>query len=236
MSRTCGTTAALALVLALMVACDFPRDADGTLDRVRNGTMRVGVSENLPWVRFAGKEAEGIEPALLRQWAKQLGASIEWVPGSDSALVEALREGTVDVLIAGLKSTTDFASRIALSQPYITARIHVTVPPGATFPDELAGHPVAVAPHRVATNAAVRRSSATPAPSADLWRGNLVLAAYDFEVEAHGMRTAGPALAVERHVIATRPGESAFLLALDRFLQDQDEVAVRRMAAEEAAR
>ena len=236
MSRTCRDTIALALVLVLTVACDFPRDAEGTLDRVRNGTMRVGVSENLPWVRLAGNEAEGIEPALLRQWAKQLGARIEWIPVSDSALVEALHQGTVDVLIAGLKSTTHFASRIALSQPYITARIHVAVSPGAAFPEELAGHPVAVAPNRVAMAAAVQRSGGIPAPSADLWRGNLLLAAYDFEIDAHGMQNAGSQLAVERHVIATRPGESAFLLALDRFLQDLDEVAVRRLAAEEAAR
>ena len=77
LSGTCRATVALALVLALTVACDFPRDAHGTLDRVRNGTIRVGVSENLPWARFAGTEAAGIEPALLRQWAKQLGASLE---------------------------------------------------------------------------------------------------------------------------------------------------------------
>ena len=116
-------------------------------------------------------------------------------------------------MIAGLKSTTPFASRIALSQPYITARIHVAVPPGATFPKELTGHPVAVAPRRVAMAAAVQRSGAIPESSADLWRGNLVLAAYDFEIEAHGLQTAGSALAVERHVIDGHvPGHAHELL------------------------
>ena len=57
------------------------------------------------------------------------------------------------------------------------------------------------------------------------------------EIELAAPNTAaGSALAVERRVIAARPGESAFLLALDRFLQDLDEVAVRRLAAEEAGR
>jgi hypothetical protein len=35
-------------------------------------------------------------------------------------------------------------------------------------------------------------------------------------------------------VIATRPGESAFLLALDRFLQGLDGAEIRRLAAAEA--
>lgn len=63
-----------------------------------------------------------------------------------------------------------------------------------------------------------------------------MVSAYDFEIEAHGMRPVGSALVVERHVIATRPGESAFLLALDRFMQGLGEMAVCRLAAEEAMR
>ena len=77
MSRILRPLAVFPVILALAVACDFPRDAQDTLQRVRNGTMRVGVSENDPWVRFAGKEAEGIEPALIRQWARQLKARVE---------------------------------------------------------------------------------------------------------------------------------------------------------------
>ena len=235
-SRVLRASAVLFVILSLTLACDFPRDARDTLQRVRNGTMRVGVSENDPWVRFAGNEAEGIEPALIRQWARQLKARVEWVHGSESALIEALRQGEVDVLAAGLQSTTPFASRVALSQPYLTARLHFAVPPGTTFADESAGRSAAVAPDRLAVNAAVHRSGAVPVPSADLWRGSLALAAYDFEIEAHGMEPAGSALAVERHVIATRPGESAFLLSLDRFLRGLDEMAIRRLAAEEAVR
>ena len=173
MSRILRPLAVFPVILALAVACDFPRDAQDTLQRVRNGTMRVGVSENDPWVRFAGKEAEGIEPALIRQWARQLKARVEWVQGSESALVEAVQEGEVDVLAAGLQGTTPFASRVALSQPYLTARLHFAVPPGATFADESAGRSAAVAPDRLAISAAVHRSGAVPVPSADLWRGGL---------------------------------------------------------------
>lgn len=55
MSRNLRPLAVFPVILALAVACDFPRDAQDTLQRVRNGTMRVGVSENDPWVRFVGE-------------------------------------------------------------------------------------------------------------------------------------------------------------------------------------
>jgi polar amino acid transport system substrate-binding protein len=221
-------------MLALAVGCDIPRDAEGTLARVRNGTMRVGVSEHAPWVRLASEEPEGVEPALLRRWAKQLDARLEWLRGSEAALVEALQQGAIDVVVAGLEHTTPFASKIALSQPYLTTRVHFAVRPGGTLPDEWAGRPVTVPPDRLTINAAVLQAGAMPVSSADLWRGSLVVAAYDFEIEAHDKQRAGSALAVERRVIATRPGESAFLLALDCFLQGLDEADVRRLAAEEA--
>ena len=91
MSRGLRGLTVSCVILSLTLACDFPRDARDTLQLVRNGTMRVGVSENDPWVCFAGNEAEGIEPALIRQWARQLKARVEWVQGSKSALVEALQ-------------------------------------------------------------------------------------------------------------------------------------------------
>ena len=50
-----------ALVLALALgACDLPRDPKGTADHVRNGVLRVGVSENPPWTDFAGAEPSGL--------------------------------------------------------------------------------------------------------------------------------------------------------------------------------
>jgi polar amino acid transport system substrate-binding protein len=232
--RRCRATAALTLMLALAVACDFPRDAEGTLARVRGGTMRVGVSQHAPWVRLASEEPEGVEPALLRRWAKQLEARLEWVRGSEAALVEALQQGAIDVLAAGLQHSTPFASKMALSQPYLTTRIHFAVPPGATLPGEWAGRSAAVPPDRLTIVAAVLQAGAMPVAAADLWRGSPLVAAYDFEIEAYDMQRAGSALAVERRVIATRPGESAFLLALDRFLQGLDEAEVRRLAAAEA--
>jgi hypothetical protein len=124
---------------------------------------------------------------------------------------------------------------MALSQPYLSTRVYFAVPPGATVPEEWAGRSAAVPPDRLRIEAAVLEAGAVPVASSDLWRASSLVGAYDFEIEAHDMQRAGSALAVERRVIATRPGESALLFALDRFLQGLDEAEVRRLAAEEAA-
>jgi Bacterial extracellular solute-binding proteins, family 3 len=236
MVRPYRKAALLYLILALTVGCDVPRDAEGTLARVRNGTMRIGFTANDPWVRLVGDQVAGIEPALLRQWAEQLGTRVEWVSGSEASLVEALHKGELDVIVAGLLSDTPFSSKLGLSQPYIKARIRFAVPPGTPPPEDWAGRPVAVAPDRLAIRAMIREEEAMPTSPGAFSPSDLAVAAYDFEIEARGLVPADPVLATERHVIATRPGESAFLLALDRFLQDYDEAKMLRLAAEAATR
>ena len=55
---------ALALV-SLAAGCQFPRDPEGTLDRVEGGTLRVGVVEDPPWVELGGREPGGVEPEIV---------------------------------------------------------------------------------------------------------------------------------------------------------------------------
>jgi polar amino acid transport system substrate-binding protein len=62
--------AAVAVTLSLAAAgCQFPRDPEGTLDRVEGGTMRVGVIHNPPWVDLSEKEPTGVEIDLIEGFA-----------------------------------------------------------------------------------------------------------------------------------------------------------------------
>ena len=70
---------AAALVLG---GCQYPRDTEGTLDRVRGGTLRVGVAPAEPW--------SAVERRLVREFAETLDARVEWVEGTESDLMEAL--------------------------------------------------------------------------------------------------------------------------------------------------
>jgi ABC-type amino acid transport substrate-binding protein len=59
---------------------------------------------------------------LLAALAQQLAARIEWRTGGESALLGALERGELDVVVAGLESSTPWGSRVALTQPYARTR------------------------------------------------------------------------------------------------------------------
>src|SRR5436309_182194 len=84
------------------VACGLPRDSAGTLDRVRRGSMRVGVVVDTPWTTDSVGGAGGVEPALVRSLADSLGTRIEWVRGPEGELLSQLEKRKVDLVIGGL--------------------------------------------------------------------------------------------------------------------------------------
>src|SRR3712207_1759159 len=135
----------LAVLLALS-GCGFPGDPMGTLARVRGGEMRVGMVENPPW---AGSEERpsGVELELVENFAGGLGAKTVYVRGTTPELLEATKQGEVDVLIGGF---TDESPGIreqkeaGITQPCLIVRPLVGLPPGGGSMEDLAGRRVAV--------------------------------------------------------------------------------------------
>jgi len=79
-------------ITALAAGCQYPRDPDGTLDRVEGGVMRVGVTHADPWVLADDDEPSGgAEVELVRRFARDVGARIEWVHGSEEEVVDATK-------------------------------------------------------------------------------------------------------------------------------------------------
>jgi polar amino acid transport system substrate-binding protein len=226
---------ALAVLLALM-ACDLPRDNEGTLERVRGGELRVGVAQHPPWVRIEGERVAGIEPALIEEWAQSLGSRVRWVRGSEAELVEALERREIDILAAGLTEKTPYAPRMGVTQPFLETELRLGAPPGGAEPDDWSGQRVAVDPHRPALAGRVRERGAEPVPAGEPDEPSLPRAAYDFELAGRGFRPVGRKLASEKRVMAVIPGESALLLELDRYLLGLGEDEIRRRAARQAAR
>lgn len=113
-------TLALTLVLGLSAcSADLPKDPDGTLDRITDGVVVVGITENPPHTQisddggFAGSEVD-----IVTAWADGLDAEIEWVPGAEAVLMEQLKQGDLDVVIGGLTSNTPWSTHAALTRPY----------------------------------------------------------------------------------------------------------------------
>src|SRR5688500_9146725 len=117
------------VVVVVLAACDIPRDPESTLDRVTDGTLRVGVSASDPWVILGQGEPSGVEVEIVKRFAADLGAEIEWHEGSVDELAAALHVRELDLMIAGLASTSKITSEATLTHPYLTTQVVVAVPP-----------------------------------------------------------------------------------------------------------
>lgn len=108
------------------MACGLPRDPEGTLERVRGGTLRVGFVVDTPWVTAVGAGAGGIEGTIAAELARGLGAQISWTHGSETPLLTALHDGDLDLVIAALTKDSPWAAKASFTRPYYvdTTTVH----------------------------------------------------------------------------------------------------------------
>jgi polar amino acid transport system substrate-binding protein len=227
----------LALLAALATAlvpagCQYPRDPDGTLDRVEGGTMRVGVSAHEPWTRVSEGEPTGVEVTLVKQFAARLRAKIEWVPGSEEELIEALRREELDLVIGGLTHKSQWKKEVAFTRPYVEPEIVVGVPVGRPVPDDFDGMRVVVERGHEAGWLVERKLDARPVAveSLESARGRAA-AVEEWLLNDLGLRRARR-LKLEKIVMAVPMGENAWLVELERFLLNREHVAARLLERE----
>ena len=208
----------LVMHAAALAACDLPRDADGTLARVRHGTLRVGVVRAAPWVADSNGAVGGIEGALVTRLASELGARVEWVRRPESELLMGLHARQLDVVVAGLTKTSPWSKQVALTRPYYTDTIVVAArgaPVGA-----LDGLQVAVE-HGDPITEKLRGKGAVPVPVPDVARATLPVAVPSWRAAALGLAPGGTVLGEEPHVFALPPGENAWMVHVERWLEGQ---------------
>jgi polar amino acid transport system substrate-binding protein len=110
--------ASLSIVAA---SCGTPRDPEGTSERIASThELRVGVSDNTPWVDAAEPEPRGIEPDLVRAYAARVGAHVLWSRGSETPLMDALKHHELDVVIGGFDKKTHWSATAGITQPFTT--------------------------------------------------------------------------------------------------------------------
>lgn len=111
-------TAVVTLTAAAACSGPLPYDPDGSLDRITGGTVRVGVSENPPWTEIDDDGVSGREVDLVTGFATEHDATVEWTPGAESQLVEAMSDEQLDVVIGGLTADSPWQSEVALTREY----------------------------------------------------------------------------------------------------------------------
>ncbi|MEG0214472.1 MAG: transporter substrate-binding domain-containing protein [Glutamicibacter sp.] len=140
-SRTRQVKAAAALGCVFLATACFPAvpvDPEGTLDTVRSGTLRAGVSPASDFVEIRDGAPQGAEPALIEDFAQHAGAEIQWTIGGEEQLVKQLEAGQLDLVAGGITSKSPWSEKAGVTRPYTTAidakgkerKIVLLVPPG----------------------------------------------------------------------------------------------------------
>jgi polar amino acid transport system substrate-binding protein len=224
------------LACAALCACQYPTDPEGTLDRVRGGTLRVGVSPAEPWVTLSeGRPPEGVEVALVEEFARTVDAEVEWVEGSESDLMEALDGRQLDIVIAGLTRRSVWMHGAALTRPYLTTQSVIAAPDAATahrLSEDLEGERIAVEANSPEAAKLEMDTDATVVPVDDLTKVDGPVATHDYLLDELGLVRTDAELDEHEHAMAVSLGENAMLVALERFLLDRESRAGELLARE----
>jgi polar amino acid transport system substrate-binding protein len=227
--------ACLAATLAVG-ACQFPADVDGTLDRVRGGTLRVGVTPADPFVILAeGRDPQGVEVELVKRFARRLDAKVDWVVGSESELMGALHGRRLDIVIAGLTRRSPWQAEVTLTRPYLNTQWVIAAPDEETASDlseDLEGHEVAVEANSAIAAKLYEDTDATVVPVDDLTKVDGPVAVESYLLDDLRLVRTDAELDEHEHAMAVAMGENAFLVELERFLLDSGDEAEKLLARE----
>jgi ABC-type amino acid transport substrate-binding protein len=188
---------------------------------LERGALRVGVTENSPWVRrdSSGRPA-GVEPQLIEDFAKEIGVDLRWQWGSAETHFEALERFELDLAIGGLTQSSPWTRRVGFTFPYYISPFHVGAPSGHSGSElsaDLTGVTVAVHPES-GLHRPLKDRGAKVVERENLGTSEGPVAAADWELEGLGLQPRGEALRKLRHGVAVPPGENALLVKLEDFL------------------
>ncbi len=224
-------------MLLVATACGLPRDTGTTLADVRGGVLRVGVTDNPPWVAVAGDEQPaGAEAVLVTRLAERLGARVEWYPGSESELMAAVKDRVLDLVVGGLTADAPWTKEASLTKPYVTMRTLVAAPAGVRVPGDLTGQRVAVTGGTAEVAALTSEGADVVAVPEVTGDEGLPVVVGEWRLTELGLTASRHELGAADHVWALPPGENGWQAEVERFLLGLSHAEVVRLlvAAERA--
>ena len=91
---------------------------------LQQGKLRVGVSQFTPWTLKNNKgELIGFEIDVAHQLAKDLGVQLEIKEFDWAAIIPALLNKKIDIIVAGIVITPQRALKVSFSRPYANSGI-----------------------------------------------------------------------------------------------------------------
>ena len=207
----------LLVCFSLLYGCRYPQDVEGTLDKVRDGVLEVGVTENPPWVIRTNGRAEGLEPEIVRRLADQLNAEVRWHWGSESELFRALEQFQLDLIIGGIAKNKWVSKAAAPTKPYVKVRSTVGFPEGQAIPDSLEGLTVGVLPVNHLSKP-LSEKGAVPEKRTEPQQPDGAFAGPGWWLRANGYHPGPFKLITDKHVMLLPKGENAWMLVVQKHL------------------
>ena len=186
----------LAAVLLLIQGCGLPRDTNSTLAELKGGVLRAGLVEPDPEGR-----------ALLERFASRYQATLEEVQGPPETLLQALKEGELQVVYGRVDEEGVLSGEAPMSRPY---RILYPVLADEEDPSDEALRKFGLAAGKPVEALWIKAHSSYPVHGESPYR-----------VIFSSQKPDSPKLdlPVQSYVFLVPPGEHRYLLELDRFLK-----------------
>lgn len=212
----------LVVLPVLLVSCEnFPRDPDNTLNKVRDATLFAGITENPPYVSLRDSAPEGFEVDMIKAFAEELNAEVQWVKGSEEQIMRLLEDNQVQICAGGFSSESLWKKHVYFAQPHDTLIYKWGVPETASLPSKLKDKEVQV--KRGSTAATFVQEKGGKPVFIDSLISNLPLVAAPVEdlIELN-YTVSEDKLGEEKIALAISHGENAFLMKLENFLTDYE--------------
>jgi len=119
--RTAARLRLVSIPLALLFALALPLGlgVQGCASLALPGDLRVGIQSDYPPLAFERDgEPAGIEADLARRAGELLDRRVRFVKIDRTNWIEALEEGRVDVVMAGISVTPERAAKVRFIEPY----------------------------------------------------------------------------------------------------------------------
>ncbi len=186
--------------------------------------MRVGVAHNDPWVVLTdpGAAPDGVEVELVEEFARTVDAEIEWFEGTAEDLAASLHTGSLDLVIAGLTSTSPFQTEATFTHPYLTTFTTIGVEEEPATDPDLTGVEVAVEAG-TEMEGLLRKLDVVVVPVKNIASARPPLVVDSWLLDNLGLIDSGIRLSESDHVMAVPHGENAWLTTLERFLLAREE-------------
>ena len=95
-----------------------PAFADALVDILERGTLRVGVSEFVPWtMKTADGDLVGFEIDVAKKIASDMGVAAEFKVYDWTDIIPALDEGEIDLIAGGMAMTPASALQVNFTRP-----------------------------------------------------------------------------------------------------------------------